>query len=95
MNLEYSPSLLIYFILCRGRSLASGVAAGVSYIFGFIVTKTFLGLEVTLTLSGVFFLYGGCSVIGFIFFYFYLPETEGVSMEDIEESYKKKNKQPR
>lgn len=79
----------------RGRSLASGVAAGVSYVFGFIVTKTFLGLEATLSLSGVFILYGSFSVVGFIFFYFYLPETEGRSMEDIEESYKRRSKHVR
>uniref|UniRef100_A0A1B6IZ61 Major facilitator superfamily (MFS) profile domain-containing protein n=2 Tax=Homalodisca liturata TaxID=320908 RepID=A0A1B6IZ61_9HEMI len=79
----------------RGRSLACGVAAGISYVFGFVATKTFLVLEKILTLSGVFFLYGGFSVVGLIFFYFYLPETEGRTMEDIEESYKKKKKVPR
>ncbi|XP_054271945.1 facilitated trehalose transporter Tret1-like [Macrosteles quadrilineatus] len=79
----------------RGRSMACGVAAGISYVFGFIATKTFLVLEKTLTLSGVFFLYGSFSVVGFIFFYFYLPETEGRTMQDIEESYKKKRKSDR
>lgn len=77
-------------IFCRGRSFACGVAAAISYVFGFIATKTFLVLEECLSLAGVFFLYTGFNIVATVYFYFYLPETEGLSMEDIEEGYKKK-----
>lgn len=77
-------------IFCRGRSFACGVAAAISYVFGFIATKTFLILEESLSLAGVFFVYTGFNIVATVYLYFYLPETEGLSMEDIEESYRKK-----
>ncbi|KAG8307503.1 maltose permease [Homalodisca vitripennis] len=74
----------------RGRSFASGVAAAASYILGFVGTKTFLGLEMNLGLGGVFLLYGSLSFIGTVFLYFIMPETEGRSLEQIEQDYKTK-----
>ncbi|XP_075214661.1 facilitated trehalose transporter Tret1-like [Lycorma delicatula] len=71
----------------RGRSQASGFAAGCSYILSFAATKTFLGFEAALSLSGVLFLYGTCSLIGLITMYIYMPETEGRSFEEIEDTY--------
>lgn len=71
----------------RGRSQASGFSAACSYIFSFTATKTFLGLESTLSLSGVLFLYGTCCFFGFIGMYVFLPETEGRTLEEIEDSY--------
>ncbi|RZF38049.1 hypothetical protein LSTR_LSTR006448 [Laodelphax striatellus] len=77
----------------RGRSLMSGLAAALSYVLSFAATKTFLGLEELLTLSGVTCLYATSSLIGFCIMYRYLPETEGKSLEEIEKTFSKKSKQ--
>lgn len=80
-----------YIIFCdwiRGRSFASGVAAAVSYIMGFFATKTFLSLEAGLSLGGVFLLYGVLALSGVVFLYFNMKETEGRSLEQIEQDYK-------
>ncbi|XP_065219861.1 facilitated trehalose transporter Tret1-like isoform X2 [Planococcus citri] len=74
----------------RGRGFASGCAAAVSYILGFITAKTFLDLKSTLSLSGVFSLYGSITVTGIVYVYFKLPETEGKSLQDIEKFYNEK-----
>jgi len=74
----------------RGRSLASGVAAAASYILGFVATKTFLSLQATLTLGGVFLLYGTLTFLGVVFLYRNMVETEGRSLEQIEQDYKTK-----
>ncbi|XP_054271113.1 facilitated trehalose transporter Tret1-2 homolog [Macrosteles quadrilineatus] len=74
----------------RGRSLASGVAAAASYILGFVATKTFLSLEASLTLGGVFLTYGLLTFLGAAFLYYSMVETEGRSLEQIEQDYKKK-----
>ncbi|KAJ4438370.1 hypothetical protein ANN_14312 [Periplaneta americana] len=73
----------------RSRGLASGIAAAASYIIAFMASKTFLSLKASLHLHGVFWLYGILSLVGFIIIYFTFTETEGRSLEDIEEFYKK------
>ncbi|PSN58216.1 hypothetical protein C0J52_05971 [Blattella germanica] len=73
----------------RSRGLASGIAAAASYIIAFVASKTFLGIKSSLHLHGVFFLYGLMALLGFILIYFTFVETEGRSLEDIEEFYKK------
>lgn len=74
----------------RGRGVASGVAASASYIIGFIVTKTYLDLHDWLSLPGVFGVYGVLSILGCAYFYCFLPETEGKSLEEIETILEKK-----
>uniref|UniRef100_A0A0A9WSX5 Facilitated trehalose transporter Tret1 n=4 Tax=Lygus hesperus TaxID=30085 RepID=A0A0A9WSX5_LYGHE len=74
----------------RGRSQASGMAAASSYLITFSATKSFLALKHSLGLHNLFGVYGGISAFGFVFLYFMLPETEGKSLEEIENSYKKK-----
>ncbi|XP_073973448.1 facilitated trehalose transporter Tret1-like isoform X2 [Rhodnius prolixus] len=74
----------------RGRSQASGLVAAVSYIFNFISTKTFISLEQWLGLESLFGVYGTISLFGCAFLYWRLPETEGISLRDIERTYMKK-----
>jgi len=68
----------------KGRGVASGVTAAASYIFGFVVTKTYLNFHDWLSLPGLFGLYGLCSLLGCAYFYYFIPETENKSLEDIE-----------
>lgn len=75
----------------RIRGLASGSVAATSYILGFFASKTFLDLASVLNFYGVFLFYGSMSILGTIFIYFCLPETEGKSLLDIESSFKTKN----
>lgn len=39
--------------------------------------------------SKVFFIWGGCNVIGFLFVYFFVYETKGLTLEQIDELYMK------
>lgn len=70
---------------CRGRGAATAISASMNYIFGFLVTKTFFIMKDALTLAGTFFFYGLISLLGFVYLYFLLPETEGKTLQDIEE----------
>ncbi|BAT90910.1 hypothetical protein LR48_Vigan08g170700 [Vigna angularis] len=68
------------------RLRAQGVAAGVvvNRVSSGVVTMTFLSLTKAITFGGTFFLYSGISVIGWLFFYFALPETRGKTLEEME-----------
>lgn len=48
----------------RTRGIATGLAVAISYLFSFTSVKTFLNLERTLSIPGVFALYGSVSVVG-------------------------------
>ncbi|XP_059058786.1 facilitated trehalose transporter Tret1-like [Achroia grisella] len=68
----------------RSRASAQGLAAAANYIINFIGAKTFINLESTIHLSGTFAVYGGIAFVGVIYLYFFLPETEGKSLQEIE-----------
>lgn len=66
----------------RGAAMALGT-------FGlwagcFVLTYTFPILNRTLQASGTFWLYGAICLVGFIYLYAKLPETKGLSLEEIE-----------
>ena len=72
------------------RGAAMGVATCTNWIFNFIVTVTFLNLIHLLGKSGTFWLYAIVGIIGLIFVIKKIPETKGKSLEEIEDSWKKK-----
>ncbi|XP_052868649.1 facilitated trehalose transporter Tret1-like [Anopheles cruzii] len=68
----------------RNRSLACGITAALHYVMSFVTTKTYFNLESALSLPGVILFYGVMGLIGLCFVYFFLPETEKRTLEDIE-----------
>ncbi|KAF7996392.1 hypothetical protein HCN44_002024 [Aphidius gifuensis] len=69
------------------RAFATGAAASIGYIFTSIVNKSFLDMSSGLGLSGTFLFYAGVNLFGLIILYFLLPETEGRTLQEIEEHY--------
>ncbi|EAA01784.5 AGAP001236-PA [Anopheles gambiae str. PEST] len=68
----------------RNRSLACGITAALHYVMSFVTTKTYFNLESALSLPGVILFYGVMGMVGLAFVYFFLPETEKRTLEDIE-----------
>lgn len=68
----------------RVRGPAGGIAGAIGFLFMFAAVKTFRNIVSWVDMSGAYFLYGGIGVLGFIYLYFQLPETEGISLEAIE-----------
>lgn len=65
------------------RSVATGVTAASSSIVNFIATKTYINLNAWFGLHGTLFIYTAVSFLGFFYIYFYVPETEDRTLQEI------------
>jgi MFS transporter, SP family, galactose:H+ symporter len=68
------------------RGAAMGVSVFSCWFWNFVVSSTFLTLLTTLGPSNSFLLYAIMCVIGFVFCYYKVPETKGVTLEQIEQN---------
>ncbi|MGD0965822.1 MAG: sugar porter family MFS transporter [Candidatus Acidiferrales bacterium] len=82
----------IYPIRIRGG--AEGIAAGTNWAANFLVSLTFLTLVQTLGPSQTFWLYGVLAVTSWIFSYYLVPETKGRTLEEIENSWRRRAARP-
>jgi sugar porter (SP) family MFS transporter len=89
------------------RGIAMSLATFSNWLFNFIVAKTFLTLTRVLTIpgteitgadgthspnpAGAFWLFAFIGILGLVFTYFYMPETKGHTLEEIEEHWAKGN----
>ena len=71
------------------RSTAIAIATSVNWICNLIVSMTFLTLADNLGQPKTFGLYAGLSFLGLIFFLFFVPETKGRSLEEVEELFQR------
>lgn len=71
------------------RGSAMSVAVFSCWLWNFIVSSTFLTILDSMGPSKTFLIYAVMCVFSFIFCYFKVPETKGVSLEQIEENIRK------
>ncbi|GJN11213.1 hypothetical protein PR202_ga29387 [Eleusine coracana subsp. coracana] len=63
------------------RALGCALGVATNRVTSGVVSMTFISLSKAITIGGGFFLYGGMAMLAFIFFFFYLPETRGRTLE--------------
>jgi MFS family permease len=80
----------IFPLKLRGVGMSIGALS--NWLFNAVVTFTFLSLINFLTATGAFLLYAAIGVIGLIWGYRYIPETKGITLEEIEEHWRKGTK---
>ena len=68
----------------RVRGKAAGLALFINWGTNFVITLTFLSLISAIGEAGTFWFYGGICVVFWLFGYFFVPETKGRSLEEIE-----------
>ncbi|KAJ8642164.1 hypothetical protein MRB53_018858 [Persea americana] len=68
----------------RFRGVGGGIAATANWVSNLIVEQTFLSLTEAIGTSWTFLLFGLVSVVALIFVMFFVPETKGLPIEEIE-----------
>jgi sugar porter (SP) family MFS transporter len=79
----------------RIRGAAMGLAAFGLWAADLLVSLTSLSLSNALGPRGIFWLFGLITAVAFAFIYFFVPETRGRSLEEIEESLNDRTFYPR
>ncbi|XP_077233295.1 putative polyol transporter 6 [Tasmannia lanceolata] len=74
----------------RLRAQGASIGVAVNRAMNATISMTFISLYKAITIGGAFFLFAGVAVVAWVFFYFFLPETKGRSLEEMEELFSKK-----
>ena len=75
------------------KGVASSIAASTCWLLAFIVTKTYANLKVALGTGETFWLFSAISLLGVAFVFFFVPETKGKSLNEIQDMLKGENRQ--
>ncbi|CAB4460297.1 unnamed protein product [Rhizophagus irregularis] len=85
LGLGHAPWLIqseIFPLNVRGR--ASGIGTATNWLFNLLITVSFLPLTEIITTTGTFWLYAIFMIFSWFFIYFMVPETAGLSLEEIQ-----------
>lgn len=75
----------IFPLRLRAQGASMGVA--VNRVVSGVISMTFLSLTKAITTGGAFFLFGGIATVAWVFFFMFLPETQGRNLEDMSELF--------
>ncbi|KAL3313689.1 hypothetical protein Ciccas_007710, partial [Cichlidogyrus casuarinus] len=65
------------------RSNGNALAVATNWLANLIISMTFLTMTASLTRYGTFFLFAGFAILGAILSYLFVPETKGISIDEI------------
>ncbi|GAA0147534.1 transporter [Lithospermum erythrorhizon] len=72
------------------RGICGGMSATVNWISNLIVAQSFLSIANLVGAGVTFFILAGIAVLAFIFVSLYVPETKGLSFEEVERIWKER-----
>ncbi|KAA8547337.1 hypothetical protein F0562_003799 [Nyssa sinensis] len=84
----YSSEIFPLKLRAQGHSI--GVA--VNRVMNAAISMSFISIYKAITIGGTFFMFAGISVVAWLFFYFFLPETKGRSLEEMEAIFSRRTK---
>ncbi|KAG6550528.1 hypothetical protein Mapa_007897 [Marchantia paleacea] len=77
----------------RFRGVCGGIAATANWCANLVVTQSFLTLTTAIGTSYTFLLLGGISIAALLFVFLFVPETKGLSFEEVETMWSRRASQ--
>jgi facilitated trehalose transporter len=74
----------------RYRSILGSISSSFNLLCTFTVVRSFPPMQIGLGKYGAFWFFMCCTIAGLVFVYFFVPETKGKTLEDIEKLFSKK-----
>ncbi|KAF8409938.1 hypothetical protein HHK36_002457 [Tetracentron sinense] len=68
----------------RLRAQGASIGVAVNRVTSGVLSMTFISLYKAISIGGAFFLFAGIASVAWVFFYTFLPETQGRTLEDME-----------
>ncbi|KAK1679230.1 hypothetical protein QYE76_040078 [Lolium multiflorum] len=69
------------------RALGCSLGVALNRLTSGVISMTFLSLSKAITIGGAFFLFAGIASLAWVFFFTYLPETRGRTLEDMSQIF--------
>ena len=69
------------------KSSASSVTTSFNWAVAFLVTKFFSTMVTNITQAGAFWMFGTFNILSFLFCFFFVPETKGKSLDEIQQLF--------
>lgn len=92
-NIGLAPVTWVYsseIFPSRLRAQGHSIGVAVNRVMNAVVSMSFISIYKAITIGGAFFMFGGISVLAWVFFFFFLPETKGRTLEEMEDIFSKK-----
>lgn len=74
------------------KDILAGLTVAIGYVFSAITVKTYPDMQSQMDMHGVFLFFAIVSLVGVIFILFFLPETKGKTLREIEDMFSTKKK---
>ncbi|KAK7406667.1 hypothetical protein VNO78_08296 [Psophocarpus tetragonolobus] len=91
-NLGLGPITWVYsteIFPLKLRAQGASIGVAVNRLTNAAISMSFISIYNAITIGGAFFMFAGISVLAWLFFYFCLPETKGMALEEMEMLFSK------
>lgn len=78
----------LFLINFRSRNITCSAGGAMGYLMSFFMIKYYLELSSLVNFYNTFTLFGTSGLFGTVYFYFYLPETENKTLQEISQFFK-------
>ncbi|KAF6149754.1 hypothetical protein GIB67_017487 [Kingdonia uniflora] len=68
----------------RLRAQGASIGVAVNRLMNATISMSFISIYKAITIGGTFYMFAGVAVVAWFFFYFFLPETKGKTLEEME-----------
>ncbi|RYQ80264.1 hypothetical protein Ahy_Scaffold1g106788 isoform A [Arachis hypogaea] len=93
-NIGLGPVTWVYsseIFPLRLRAQGASIGVAVNRVMNATVSMSFISIYKAITIGGAFFMFSGISIVAWLFFYFFMPETKGKALEEMEMVFTRKS----